>query len=63
MDELHGLVRSVAAMLLVLGLAAGVGACTDTGPYAKAKHDWDATPSDDTRQDMRTRLATTQQDH
>jgi hypothetical protein len=49
-----------AALLLLAVLATG---CSDTGLYAEAKNDWDSPRGDQQQQDLRLRLATTQQDH
>ena len=53
--------RTLTAVLFLLAVV-GTG-CSDTGPYAEAKNDWDSPRDDQQLQDLRLRLATTQQDH
>ena len=53
--------RTLTAILFLL--AASAAGCSDTGPYAEAKNDWDSPPTNEDLQDLRLRLAHTQTDH
>ena len=52
---------TLTALLFMVAIA-GAG-CSDTGPYVEAKDAWDSPPTNEELQDLRLRLALTQQDH